>query len=65
MTIFGKFVFPPMVNPQGGFFAQEPMHSCALIVSLTFLIAVVQGTSEPNSMFLSQIAHFVLIALTT
>ena len=54
-----------MVNPQGGFFAPEPMYICVLIVSLTFLIAVVQGTSEPNSMFLSQIAHFVLIALTT
>ena len=65
MTIFGKFIFPPMVNPQGGFFAPEPMYICVLIVSLTFLIAVVQGTSEPNSMFLSQIAHFVLIALTT
>ena len=41
-----------MVNPQGGFFAQEPMQIYALIVSLTILIVVVQGTSEPNSMFL-------------
>lgn len=53
-------IFHPCGGPQRELFCSRgPMHSCALIVSLTFFIVLVWGTSEPNFLLLSQFARLL------